>query len=66
MSFGLMVLSEENSRQLNIDSVTWLLVVTLMQNYSKKEQAEQGKIQTYSVRRKGAPGSVMELLSSFP
>ena len=35
-----------------------------MQNYSKKELAEQGKIQTYSVRRKGAPGSVMEPKSS--
>ena len=35
----------EISRQPNIDSVLWLLVVTLMQIYNEKEQAEHGKMQ---------------------
>lgn len=39
-SLGLVVLTEEISRQLNIDSFSWLLVTTFMQIY-KKEQAEQ-------------------------
>jgi hypothetical protein len=59
-SFGLMVLAKEVSRQASIDSALWLLVVTLMQIYNEEEQAEQKKIQNYSLGRKGAPGSVME------
>ena len=38
--FGLILLGEEISKQPKIDSVTWLLVVTLMKIYNEKEQAE--------------------------
>lgn len=40
-SLGLVVLTEEVSRQFNMDSFSWLLVTTFMQIYNKKEQAEQ-------------------------
>jgi hypothetical protein len=39
-SFGLISFAEEISRQPNIDSVTWLVVITLMQIYNEKEQGE--------------------------
>ena len=35
-SFRLILLAEEISRQLSIDSVTWLLVLTLMKIYQEK------------------------------
>lgn len=35
--FGLMILSEEISRQHDIDTVLWLLLVTHIQNYNKKK-----------------------------
>ena len=35
--FGLMILSEEISRQPDIDSVLWLLLVTHIQIYNQKE-----------------------------
>ena len=38
--FILILLAEEISKQPKIDSVTWLLVVTLMKIYDEKEQAE--------------------------
>jgi hypothetical protein len=50
-SFGLMTLAEI-SRQPNIDSVLWLLVVTLMQIYNEKEQAEHGKMQNVEFEEK--------------
>lgn len=44
-SFGLISLTKETSEQPSIDSVMWLLVVTLMKIYNEKEQAEQRKLQ---------------------
>ena len=38
-------LVEEISRQLNIDSIPWLLVTTLMQGYNKKQHMRQKKVQ---------------------
>lgn len=38
-----MVLAEEISRQSRVDSIVWLVVVTLIQIYDEKEQAHQGK-----------------------
>ena len=55
-SFGLILLTEEISKQLSIESVVWLLMLTLMKIYSEKEQTEQGKY----LRRKGAPESRKE------
>ena len=37
-SFGLILLAEEISKQLNIDSVVWLLLVILIEICNKKEQ----------------------------
>lgn len=51
-SLGLMVLSEEISRQPTIDSATWLLVVTLMQICNKKKLCKQGKIQNAQFEEK--------------
>ena len=34
-SFGLILLAEEISKQLGIDSVVWLLMVTLMNTYNE-------------------------------
>ena len=39
-SFGLILLAEEISKQCSIDSVMWLLVLTLMKIYNEKEQVE--------------------------
>lgn len=36
-----------------------------MQFYNEKEQAEQGKIESDSLRRKGALGSIIELAKSY-
>ena len=44
-NFGLIPFAEEISKQSNIISVMWILVVTLMKIYNEKEQAEQGKLQ---------------------
>lgn len=55
----LMVLAAEISKQSSIDCAIWLLVTILMQIYNEEEQVQQGKLQTYSLRRKGAPGDVM-------
>ena len=55
-----MALEEEMSRQSSIDCVVWLLVVTV-QIYNAKEQAKQRKSTECSLRRKGVPGSVVEL-----
>lgn len=43
-SFRLMYLTEENSRQPKIDSMMWLLVVTLMQVYSEKRAGRAKRI----------------------
>ena len=60
-SIGLILLAEEISEQPSIDSVMWLLVVTLMKIYHEKEQAEQEKY----FRRKGVQESGMELRPLF-
>ena len=54
-SFGLIPLAEEISKQPSIDSVVWLLVVTLMKIYNEKEQAEQGKLQNVKFEEKRNP-----------
>ena len=36
-SFGLTVLAEEISKQPSLDSLVWILVVTLMKIYNEKE-----------------------------
>ena len=55
-SFGLIPLEEEISKQPGIDSVIWLLVITLMEIYNEKKKAVQGKI----FRRKRTSESRME------
>ena len=40
-SFGLIPFAKEISKQPGIDSVVWLLVVTLIEIYHEKEQAKQ-------------------------
>ena len=57
-SFELTALAEEISRQPSINCVAWLLVATLIQIYSEKEQVEQGKRQGVQFEDKAAPGSV--------
>lgn len=52
---------EEISKQLSIDSVSWLQVLTLTKIYNKKKQAEQGKY----LWRKRSPESGVELSSVF-
>ena len=63
--FRLILLAKEISRQPSLDSVVWLLLVTLTQIYNKKEQGELEKYKMYNLRRKGAPGSGMELSPVF-
>lgn len=41
--FGLITLVEEILKQPSTHSVVWLLLVTLIQIYNEKVQAEQGK-----------------------
>ena len=60
-SFEIMELAEEISRQPSIDSVMWLLVVTLMQIYNDKEQAEQGKIQNVPIEKKRSNRCIKKL-----
>lgn len=43
-SFKFIPWAEEISKQPSIDSVVWLLVLTLMKIYNEKNQAEQGKL----------------------
>ena len=43
-SFVLILLAEKISKQPSIESALWLLVLTLMKIFNKKEQAEKGKI----------------------
>ena len=52
-SNGFISLVEEISRQTNIDSVTWLLLIALMQVYNKKK-SKQGKkkYKMYNLERK--------------
>lgn len=44
-SFKFIPWAEEISKQPSIDSVVWLLVLTLMKIYNEKNQAEQGILQ---------------------
>lgn len=52
LSFVLMALAVEISRQFNIDSVLRLLVFTLRPIYNEKEQAGQREHKLLSLRRK--------------
>lgn len=58
---GLMVLSEEMSRQPTIDCATRLLVVTLMQICNKKKLCKQGKTQNAQLEEKRSICKVTEL-----
>ena len=53
------ILSAEEISGLNIDSVTWLLVIYLMLIYNENEQVGQKKYEMYSWARKRAPGNLM-------
>ena len=64
-SCRLTVLAKEILKQPSIDSIVWLLVFTLLKSYNKREQAEQGKIQTVEYKEKGAPGGRPELNPVF-
>ena len=48
------------SRHLGIDCVMWLSMVTLIQIYNEKEQAELGKYKMDSWRSRRVPGSVVK------
>ena len=61
------MLAEEISKQPNIDSFMWLLVVDFTKIYNEKEQAKQGKLQNVQFEEKrvtwkqfGAKSSVQE------
>lgn len=43
--FGLIMLSEDISKQSSVDCVMWLLVASLIQIYNEQEQIKQGKTQ---------------------
>jgi hypothetical protein len=60
---GLVELAEEISKWPSIDSLVWLLVVTLMKIYNEKEQAEE--VKNTKCTEKGAPGSGKELNPVF-
>lgn len=45
-------LAEEISRNPDVDSIMWLLLIFLMQVYNEKEQAEQEKIQNVQLKEK--------------
>ena len=60
-SYGLTALAEDISKQPSIDCVAWLLKASLMQIYTEKEQAGQGKIQSVQLEEKGALESVNRL-----
>lgn len=51
-SFGLMSFVKKISSQLRIDSVTWLLVIILLQIYNEKDQAGPIEIQNARVEEK--------------
>ena len=57
-NLALTTLAERFFRQPSTDCVAWLLVATLIQIYSEKEQVEQGKRQGVQFEDKAAPGSV--------
>lgn len=46
-------MAEEILRQYNVDSVTWLLVITPMLIYSEKEHKGEKEIQNASFEEKG-------------
>lgn len=48
-SFLLIPLAVEISKQRNIDSVFWLLMLSVKKIYSEKDQAEQGKSVRYTI-----------------
>lgn len=45
-------MTEEISKQPSIDIVVWFLVVTLMEVYNEKVQAEQDKLQNINFEEK--------------
>ena len=51
-SFRLILLAEEILKQPSIDSVVWLLVITLVKIHGGKEQAEQSKSQNVKFEEK--------------
>ena len=59
-----MILAKEISKQSSIDCVLWLLVSSVMQIYTKKEQAKQGKIQNVQFEEKGSIGKYNRARSS--
>lgn len=58
-SSGIILLLEEISKQLRIDFVMWFLVVTLVNIYNEKEQAEQRYYKMKFLRRKRALGIII-------
>lgn len=62
--YGLNTLVEEELKQPSMDSVVWLLVLTLM-FYNEKEKYEQVKIQNVDEGVKVEPGSGMDLIPVF-
>ena len=52
VKFWINFVTEEISKQSNIDTVVWLLVVTLMKVDNEKEQAEQGKLENVKYEEK--------------
>jgi hypothetical protein len=52
-NYELIALAKDISRQPNIDCFTWFLLPAPLQIQNEKEQAEQGKMQNYSLRREG-------------
>ena len=64
-SFRLIPLGEEISKQPNIDSVMWLLVVTVTKVYNEKKQAQQGQLHNVKFKEKGVPRCRMILSPVF-
>jgi hypothetical protein len=59
-SFSLTALAKEISEQPSIDCVAWLPVLILRKICNEKEQAEQGEIETDSLRGKEALGKCLK------
>ena len=57
-SFGFMVLAKGISRHSSVDCV---MCAVLYRSIMKRSKLSKEKYKIYSVRRKGNPGSVMEL-----
>lgn len=46
-------MAEDISKELSIDCVVWLLVVSIIQIYNEKDEVGQGKIQNVQFEVKG-------------